>query len=193
MASFPACGVFFEIYPMKKNYTAHRHLPLAWERLHHDTRLLARHLIERGPWKGIVSVARGGLIPASIIARELDIRLVDCLSIISYDDRVQGEARVIKSVHTDLVQDGTGWIIVDDLVDSGKTARLVKKLLPNSHMATVYAKPEGMAFVDTYAVSMDQDVWLLFPWEAELMPNEPLARHPSVQAEETVPPSQPVC
>ena len=107
---------------MNKNYTAHCHVSLGWERLHHDTRLLARYLMGLGPWKGIVSVARGGLIPASIIARELDIRVVDCVSVISYDDRIQGEARVVKPVHADLVQDGTGWIVVDDLVDSGKTA-----------------------------------------------------------------------
>ena len=98
------------------------------------------------------------------------------LAVVSYDDRVQGDAHVVKPVHPDLTQDGAGWVVVDDLADSGKTACFVKQILPKSFMVTVYAKPEGSACVDHYAVPVDQDVWLLFPWDVELLPSEPLAR-----------------
>lgn len=159
-----------------KDYTASRYLPIAWELFHRDTRTLAHKLVEIGPFNGIVAITRGGLIPSSILARELDLRLVECIGVVSYDDRTQGEPRLTKDVQKDLVGDGTGWLIVDDLVDSGVTARMVKKLLPGGHLATVYAKPQGEDAVDTYAVAVPQDMWLLFPWDAELMPNEPLAR-----------------
>lgn len=159
-----------------KDYTASRYLPIAWELFHRDTRTLAHKLFESGPFTGIVAITRGGLIPSSIIARELDLRLVESIGVVSYDDRAQGEPRVTKQVQQDLVGDGTGWLIIDDLVDSGVTARLVKKLLPGGHLATVYAKPQGEDAVDTFAVAVPQDMWLLFPWDAELMPNEPLAR-----------------
>lgn len=159
-----------------KDYTASRYLPIAWELFHRDTRMLAHKLVQMAPFKGIVAITRGGLIPSSILARELDIRLIDCISIVSYDDRVQGDPTVIKDVQKDLVGDGEGWLVVDDLVDSGVTARLVKKLLPKAHVATVYAKPQGQDAVDTFVVPIEQTTWLLFPWDAELQPNEPLAR-----------------
>jgi len=158
------------------DYTANRYLPIAWELFHRDSRMLAHRVYEKGPFKGLIAVTRGGLIPASILARELDLRLVESLCVVSYDDRVQGDPQVIKGVNPEIVGDGTGWLVVDDLVDSGVTARLVKKLLPGAHLATVYAKPHGQDAVDTYAVPVPQDMWLLFPWDGELQPNEPLAK-----------------
>ncbi|GAB3444915.1 xanthine phosphoribosyltransferase [Insolitispirillum peregrinum] len=158
------------------DYTANRYLPIAWELFHRDTRMLAHKLMDIGPFKGVIAITRGGLIPSSIIARELDLRVVDSISIISYDDRVQGEPRIAKDIDRALVGDGEGWLIIDDLVDSGVTARLVKAHIPKAHLATVYAKPKGEPAVDTYAVPVPQDMWLLFPWDGELQPNEPLAR-----------------
>lgn len=159
-----------------KDYTANRYLPIAWELFHRDTRMLAHKLMDMGPFKGVIAITRGGLIPSSIIARELDLRIIDSISVISYDDRVQGEPTIAKDVNRELIGDGEGWLIIDDLVDSGVTARLVKGHLPQAHLATVYAKPNGEPSVDTYAVSVPQDMWLLFPWDGELQPNEPLAR-----------------
>ena len=90
---------------------------------------------------GIVAITRGGLVPAHIIARELDIRVIDTVCISSYDDQTQREADVLKSV----AGDGAGWLIVDDLVDTGATGRIVREMLPKAHFATVYAKPAGPA------------------------------------------------
>ena len=166
-----------------KDYTGCRHMTLAWDQVHRDARRLAQHVMTQGPWRGIISIARGGLIPAAILARELDLRTVESLAIASYDDCVQGDAHIVKPVHPDLTHDGAGWMVVDDLVDSGKTARLVKQVLPKSFIATIYAKPEGCAFVDHYAVSVDQNVWLLFPWDVELLPSEPLVRRAAIDSE----------
>lgn len=159
-----------------KDYSANRYLPIAWEVFHRDTRLLAHALIDKDPFKGIIAITRGGLIPSSIIARELDLRIVDSISVISYDDRVQGKPMIAKDVDRERVGTGKGWLIIDDLVDSGVTARLVKEHLPDAFLATVYAKSQGQAAVDAFAVSVPQDMWLLFPWDGELQPNEPLAR-----------------
>ncbi|WP_051013918.1 xanthine phosphoribosyltransferase [Pararhodospirillum photometricum] len=159
-----------------RDYTSALYIPIAWELFHRDSRALAHRLMSRGPFKGIVAVTRGGLIPSSIIARELDIRVVESVGVASYDDRSQGEVKVLKDLNRALVGDGEGWLVIDDLVDSGVTARAVRKMLPKAHMATVYAKPEGQAEVDSFVVAVRQDVWLLFPWDADLQPNEPLVR-----------------
>jgi xanthine phosphoribosyltransferase len=137
--------------------------PISWEQLHRDSKALAWRLVEMKAWKGIVAITRGGLVPASIIARELEIRLVDTICISSYDYQQQGETTVLKSPETD----SEGWLLIDDLVDTGNTARIVRNLLPTAHFATVYAKPAGRPVVDTFITEVSQDTWILFPWDTE--------------------------
>ncbi len=137
--------------------------PVSWEQLHRDAKALSWRLASSGPWKGVVAITRGGLVPAHIISRELDIRVIDTICIASYDDRTQREPRVLKSVEGD----GEGWLIIDDLVDTGQTGRIVRERLPKAHFATVYAKPAGRAVVDTFITEVSQDTWILFPWDTE--------------------------
>ena len=143
--------------------TARRYFPVSWNELHRDAKALAWRLAEKGPWQGIVAVTRGGLVPAHIIARELDIRIIDTVCVSSYDEQDQREARVLKAVSGD----GAGWLVVDDLVDTGQTGRIVRELLPKAHFATVYAKPLGRPIVDTFVTEVSQDTWILFPWDTE--------------------------
>ena len=124
------------------------------------------------PFKGIVAVTRGGMVPAAIIARELEIRLVDTVCVASYDGKnQQDDTEVLKST---VGGAGEDWLIVDDLVDTGKTGRVVRKLLPKAHFAAVYAKPAGKPLVDTYITEVSQDTWILFPWDSEFQFVEPL-------------------
>ena len=154
--------------------TVRHYYPVSWEQLHRDAKALAWRLAERGPYTRIVAITRGGLVPAHIIARELDVRIIDTVCISSYDDQTQRDAAVLKSV----AGDGEGWLIVDDLVDTGKTARAVRDLLPKAHFASVYAKPAGRPLVDTFITEVSQDTWILFPWDIEPQFIQPIAhRH----------------
>ena len=144
--------------------------PISWEQLHRDAKALAWRLVGMKTWQGIVTITRGGLVPASIIARELEIRLVDTVCISSYDFKDMGESKILKSVYID----DTDWLLVDDLVDTGRTAGIVRDMLPNAHFATVYAKPEGRPLVDTYITEVSQDTWILFPWDTESKFVEPI-------------------
>ncbi len=150
---------------------------VSWDQIHRDSRALAWRLDGKGPddgnWKAVVAITRGGLVPAAIIARELEIRTVDTISVKSYDHQDQSEAVVLKAPDADIMGDGTGILVVDDLVDSGKTLELVRKLYPNAHFATVYAKPKGEPMVDTYITSVSQDTWIFFPWDMALQYVEP--------------------
>jgi len=137
--------------------------PISWEQLHRDSRALAWRLVDMKAWRGIIAITRGGLVPASIIARELDIRLVDTVCISSYEKRDQGETRILKAVD----RDSHEWLLVDDLVDTGRTARIAREMLPDAHFAAVYAKPEGRPLVDTFITEVSQDTWILFPWDSE--------------------------
>ena len=149
-----------------------KNFPVTWEELHRNAKALAWRLIEKGPWKGIVAITRGGLVPAAIVARELEVRLIDTICIASYDDRNQGQLSILKGV----AGDGTGWLIIDDLVDTGRTAKTVRDMLPKAHFATVYAKPAGRPLVDTFITEVSQDTWILFPWDIEPQFIQPIAK-----------------
>ena len=150
---------------------------VSWDQLHRDARALAWRLDGRGPdngaWKAVVAITRGGMAPAMIVARELDIRTVDTFSIKSYDRHSRAEAKVLKFPDLELVGDGTGILIIDDLVDSGKTIEVVRAKMPKAHYATIYSKPMGRPQVDTYITEVSQDTWIFFPWDMALQYVEP--------------------
>lgn len=151
---------------------------VSWDQIHRDARALAWRLDGKGPgpegtWRAVVGITRGGLVPAMIVARELDIRVVDTISVKSYSHQSQAEAQVTKAPQADLMGDGEGVLVVDDLVDSGKTLELVRKLYPKAHFATVYAKPSGRPQVDTYITEVSQDTWIFFPWDMALQYVQP--------------------
>ncbi len=150
---------------------------ISWDQIHRDSRALAWRLDGKGPdngaWKAIIAVTRGGMAPAMIIARELDIRTVDTISIKSYDHQKRSEAKVLQQPDPDLVGDGTGILIIDDLVDSGKTLEVIRAMYPKAHFATVYAKPEGRPMVETFITEVSQDTWIFFPWDMALQYVEP--------------------
>lgn len=146
--------------------------PISWEQLHRDAKALAWRLLGQAYFKGIIAITRGGLVPAAIVARELDIHLIDTICISSYDwKEKKGEADILKG----FAGDGEGWLLIDDLVDTGRTAKIVKELIPKAHFATIYAKPAGRNEVDTFITEVSQDTWILFPWDAESQFVQPLA------------------
>jgi xanthine phosphoribosyltransferase len=145
-----------------------RDIFISWDELHRDTRELCRQLIEL-PQKfhTIVAVTRGGLIPAAVVARELDVRLVDTICVVSYrggEGQEQGEAELLKAPDGD----GEGCLLIDDLVDTGKTASKIREAMPHAFFATVYAKPEGQPSTDLCIREIPQTTWIRFPWDTEL-------------------------
>ncbi len=150
-----------------------RELILSWDEFHRDVRALAARLRRLGRFVGVIGVSRGGLIPATIVARELEIRLVDTVCISLYDHQTKRAGEVLKR----LDHDGNGWLVIDDLVDTGATGRLVRDLVPRAHFATVYAKPAGQPVVDTFEVEIAQEVWIHFPWDTGRAFTPPLAQN----------------
>jgi xanthine phosphoribosyltransferase len=152
--------------------------PVSWDQFHRDSRALAWRLHGAGPFEAIVCITRGGLVPAGIVARELGIRLIETVCVASYRDTSQGELKLLKDIAPTVVNcgggQGAGVLIVDDLVDTGQTAKIVRGLLPRAHLATVYAKPMGRPLVDTFITEVSQDTWIYFPWDTGLAFQPPI-------------------
>jgi xanthine phosphoribosyltransferase len=86
--------------------------------------------------------------------------------------------QILKGVAASIVArgggEGAGVLIVDDLVDTGQTAKMVRAILPRAHFATVYAKPMGRPMVDTFITEVSQDTWIYFPWDTGLAFQPPI-------------------
>jgi len=158
--------------------------PVSWDQFHRDCKALAWRLAgfskAAGEWKSIVAITRGGLVPAAIIARELGIRNIETVCIASYHEyKDQGSLVVLKGISDNLVEesggDGEGVLVIDDLTDTGATARKVREMLPKAHIATVYAKPTGREMADTFVTEVSQDTWIYFPWDMEMSYVEPIS------------------
>lgn len=153
--------------------------PVSWDQFHRDARALAWRLAEAGPFHAIVCITRGGLVPAAIVSRELDLRMIETICIASYHDyKNQGELVVLKDITDKIKQSeggtGKGVLVIDDLTDTGKTAQVVRNMLPDAHFATVYAKPAGRPLVDTFVTEVSQDTWIFFPWDMGLSYQAPI-------------------
>jgi xanthine phosphoribosyltransferase len=157
---------------------AEKAFPVSWDQFHRDARALAWRLAGAGPFEALVCITRGGLVPAAIVARELGIRVIETVCVTSYEHQRQGELQVLKKIAAEVVGAGGGQgekvLIVDDLVDTGKTAKLVREMLPKAHFATVYAKPMGRPQVDTFITEVSQDTWIFFPWDTGLAFQPPI-------------------
>jgi xanthine phosphoribosyltransferase len=142
--------------------------PVGWDEFHRNGKALAWKLADKGPWIGIIAVTRGGLVPAVIVARELEVRVVETVSVVGYteDDTNPEQLIEVKILKEAVgVGAGEGWLVIDDLVDTGRTLELLRHLYPKAHYATVYAKPMGKPLVDTFVTEVSQDTWIYFPWE----------------------------
>jgi xanthine phosphoribosyltransferase len=151
--------------------------PVSWDQFHRDARALAWRLAASGPFDALVAITRGGLVPAAIVARELDVRVIETVSIVSYHDyKVQGGLTVVKAIAPDIskLNQGARILVIDDLVDTGATAKVVREMLPKAHFATIYAKPLGRPLVDTFITEVSQDTWIYFPWDMGLAFQPPI-------------------
>ncbi|MXP56223.1 xanthine phosphoribosyltransferase [Pantoea sp. Mhis] len=152
---------------MSENYI------VTWGMLQIYTRKLAQRLLPIEQWQGIIAVSRGGLIPASLLARELNIRYVDTVCISSYEHDRQYELKILKHPNGD----GSGFLIIDDLVDTGNTARVIRRLYPKAYFCTIFAKPAGRELVDEYIVDVLQHTWIEHPWDMGLVYIPPIAKN----------------
>ena len=87
--------------------------PVSWDQFHRDSKALAWRLSniseEKGEWKAIVSITRGGLVPAAIIARELGVRNIETVCIASYHEyKDQGNLIVLKSISQKIIDETNG-------------------------------------------------------------------------------------
>ncbi len=152
---------------MNKQNNHNKDFPVSWEEIYRNSKALAWRLAKKNDWKGIIAITRGGMVPACVVARELDIKNIETLCISSYDYQNQRSAKIISKA--EVSDEGNGWLVIDDLVDTGNTFKEARKLFPKAHYACVYAKPMGADTTDTFITEVSQETWIHFPWEYDFV------------------------
>ncbi|CAL4321372.1 Xanthine-guanine phosphoribosyltransferase [Buchnera aphidicola (Eriosoma grossulariae)] len=145
---------------------------VTWDMIHIHAKKLARILISIKKWNRVIAVSRGGLVPAAILSRELGIRCVDTVCISSYDYKTIRDLKIIKIAEGDC----NDTIIIDDLVDTGGTAKIIRKIYPNSYFVTIFAKPNSRLLVDKYIIDVPQNIWIELPWDMSINYVEPMIK-----------------
>lgn len=143
---------------------------LSWLSIEAGVSMLMKRIADPQAILGIIAIARGGLIPGAMLAHKLGIRNIVSLGIASYStERKQGRMVPLFSdgglPRQLLRNEGKGWLIVDDLVDSGNSMQYAKRLLPEAKTAALMVKRNAAYRPDFYVSGAPADVWIIFPWE----------------------------
>lgn len=136
---------------------------IRWDEFHQDVKDVCEKIKNSGTYNKIVAISRGGLIPAGIIAYELDIRNCHAINIATY---IGNEHRKLDRLENleDVGEINSQTLIIDDLADSGQTFRLLRQEFPKARFVSIYSKPAGLKEVDIYARELP-DQWIVFPWD----------------------------
>ncbi len=131
-------------------------MQISWQEFSKDI----DNLVKKLGWtpQGLLAVERGGLIPAAKIAYILGIRYIHTV-IVDKDEPSITRPEYVFSDYRD-------WLIVDDIVDSGRTVSILRDYYGRSRICTVYAKEDTKNLVDYYS-RIVPDEWQTFPWEEE--------------------------
>lgn len=139
---------------------------IGWQEVEARSQDLAKQLRRFEEIKGIIAITTGGMIPACLVARQLGVKNIQTFAISTYDDTEQRANASIFHAPA-LLDHGAGWLVIDDLVDTGRTLAILREHYPQAVYGCLYAKPEGKSLTDYAVETVAQDTWLVFPWEIE--------------------------
>lgn len=119
----------------------------------------------------LIGLSRGGLQPVGLLAgeKQFNLRNVSTIALTSYSGEKQGEINLVMPLHIEDYKKFKSILIVDDLVDSGKTMEYIKNLLQNElpestiKTAVLYYKPCSRIKPDYFVE--ETEAWIVFPWE----------------------------
>ena len=141
---------------------------ITWEQLQRDIFRLGEKIIESGfKPEVIVAIARGGWVVGRILSDILGVKKVAGITIKFYKavEKREKEPEIYQSLNIDVK--GKRVLLVDDIVDTGKTLSKALQHVKERHAivktATPYVKPHTEMWPDYYVRVVDK--WVVFPYE----------------------------
>lgn len=137
---------------------------------------LCRELGDRvrgGSYDAILGIARGGLVPAALVAQEIGLRRVMAAAVASYEGDHRGASLDFLEFPPDQAIAGRNILVVDDIWDSGRTIELVRRRISEAGgrctVAVLHYKPAQSAYPDRQPDIWlrETDDWIVYPWERD--------------------------
>lgn len=99
------------------------------------------HRYTNHKFTGVYGPPRGGCIPAVMVSHKLKIPM--------------------------LAAPADGCLIVDDICDTGSAMQKYDSIKKerNYTIATICYKPQSTVEPDFYMITVENDIWVVFPWE----------------------------
>ena len=142
---------------------------VSWDQSYQMTFYLFEKMAEEGFYPDIiVGIARGGWIPARLLADFYGNKRTANIKIEFYNDETRATDEPIISQEISDKVEGKTVLVVDDVADSGKSLLAaiehIKKQNPTEiKSATLYYKPHSL-IKPNYFVK-ETELWIVFPWE----------------------------
>lgn len=117
----------------------------------------------------IVGIVRGGAIPAIYLSHYLNVPVK--LIHISFRDSETNDFSELYSI-TAMAEQGKKILMIEDIVDSGKTMEEIKKRVSDTGKNILYTalwyNPSQSTTINFWCNVIDRsidDSWIIFPWE----------------------------
>lgn len=143
-------------------------LKLGWETIHTMVDTMAMMILPLKPHL-VVGIARGGLVPATLLSHKLNVPL-DVISASAYEGTRRTLQKPIVVVGWRTHYNTPGVIVIDDILDSGDTFNAILNLDAPSvtrwKFATLVRKiPSNHPNMERYVMQVPKETWVQFPWE----------------------------
>ena len=154
---------------------------ITWDSFGNDLKVLADNIKNTAQeFTHLVMIGRGGYIPGTFLSHNLGIDSKQCYTMVisSYEGEAQTSLELVGH-QTNLLNElktlrnGHKVLVVDDLVETGNTLKLVLEKINNNtsdqvlvETAVVYKKGiQEKIPINHYAKDYELDKWLVFPYE----------------------------
>ena len=143
--------------------------PVSYYQADHLSKSIAR-AVKKDKVTHVLGLARGGLVPATIISYKLKVPLLS-YAVSTYKDTTKtNELKVVQDVNFSSLAKGSKLLVVDDICDSGDTIKFIKKQIKKvdgitAIYSTLFTKKKTKRLLNHYGVVVSGDTWIDFPWE----------------------------
>lgn len=145
-------------------------LKLSWSDVEQAVNIIINRIGDK-KYDYVIGIANGGLIPATLIAKKLGLKTMS-VGVESYNEKQIKNLTLWSEINKIwYIQQQYGLcLLVDDISDSGKSFNFIKNTyLKNEEIlcdtASLVVKPKTTFMPDYFAMSINTDVWVKFPWE----------------------------
>jgi len=136
-----------------------------WQDFEKDCKFLANQIEKDGfKYEMVVAITRGGLFVSGLIAQFFKPCAIETVSLSSYKGDKRKKLIIFKGIDKKLPCEKSA-LICDDIIDTGETMRVAKKLFPNSKIVVLHYKSKNKPIIKPDYYCRDTDKWIVYPWE----------------------------